>query len=126
MQPANRAVFALDGILIGAGATRFLMWLMLAAGRRLPPVAPGSLALGLGIVGVWGGLAGLIVVRLATCGVRFAGRRWAITGPQSARDRGSAGAQRLGGVRPLLAAREWDERSGSRANRFAPIAEENF
>ena len=31
MQPANGAVFALDGILIGAGDTRFLMWGMLAA-----------------------------------------------------------------------------------------------
>src|SRR3954454_21957409 len=29
MQPANGAVFALDGILIGAGDTRFLMWSML-------------------------------------------------------------------------------------------------
>jgi Na+-driven multidrug efflux pump len=31
MQPANGAVFALDGILIGAGDTRFLMYGMLAA-----------------------------------------------------------------------------------------------
>ena len=31
MQPANGAVFALDGILIGAGDTRFLMCRMLAA-----------------------------------------------------------------------------------------------
>ena len=31
MQPANGAVFALDGILIGAGDTRFLMWGMLVA-----------------------------------------------------------------------------------------------
>ena len=34
MQPANGAVFALDGILIGAGDTRFLMWGMLAASLR--------------------------------------------------------------------------------------------
>ena len=33
MMPANGAVFALDGILIGAGDTRFLMWGMLAPPR---------------------------------------------------------------------------------------------
>ena len=31
MQPLGGAVFALDGILIGAGDTRYLMWSMLAA-----------------------------------------------------------------------------------------------
>ena len=81
MQPANGAVFALDGILIGAGDTRFLMWGMLAASVGVfVPIALGSLALGLGIVGVWVGLVGLILVRLATCGWRFRGRRWAIVG----------------------------------------------
>jgi putative MATE family efflux protein len=85
MQPVNGAVFALDGILIGAGDTRFLMWGMLAASFGVyVPVALGSLALELGIVGVWVGLLGLIAVRLATCGWRFRGRRWAITGAQRA------------------------------------------
>jgi Na+-driven multidrug efflux pump len=83
MQPANGAVFALDGILIGAGDTRFLMWAMLAASLGVyVPIALGSLALGLGIVGVWAGLLGLILVRLATCGWRFRGRRWAIVGAE--------------------------------------------
>jgi putative MATE family efflux protein len=81
MQPANGAVFALDGILIGAGDTRFLMWGMLLASIGVfVPIALGSLALGLGIVGVWSGLVGLILVRLATCGWRFRGRRWAVVG----------------------------------------------
>ena len=35
---------------------------------------------GWGIRGVWLGLAGLIAVRLATCGGRFAGSHWALTG----------------------------------------------
>ena len=35
MQPLGGAVFALDGILIGAGDTRYLMWSMLAASARL-------------------------------------------------------------------------------------------
>ena len=40
MQPLNGAVFALDGILIGASDGRFLMWSMVAAfavcARRVP------------------------------------------------------------------------------------------
>jgi putative MATE family efflux protein len=78
--PANGAVFALDGILIGAGDTRFLMWGMLSAAAAYVPVALLALHRGWGITGVWWGLAALIAVRLATCGARFAGRRWALTG----------------------------------------------
>jgi putative MATE family efflux protein len=80
LMPLNGAVFALDGILIGAGDTRFLMWGMLAASAVYVPVALLALADGWGIVGVWCGLAGLILMRLATCGARFAGDRWARTG----------------------------------------------
>ena len=80
LMPANGAVFALDGILIGAGDTRFLMWGMLSAAAVYVPVALLALDRGWGIRGVWAGLAGLILVRLATCGVRFAGSRWALTG----------------------------------------------
>src|SRR4051794_16646042 len=80
MMPANGAVFALDGILIGAGDTRYLMWGMVAAAAVYVPVALLALAQGWGILGVWCGLAGLIGVRLATCGARFAGGRWALTG----------------------------------------------
>ena len=78
--PLNGAVFALDGILIGAGDTRFLMWGMLAAAAVYVPIALLALANGWGILGVWIGLAGLIAVRLATCGARFASDRWARTG----------------------------------------------
>ena len=81
MQPANGAVFALDGILIGAGDTRFLMWGMLFAALGVfVPITLVSLALDLGIVGVWCGLLGLIAARLVTCSWRFAGGRWAVTG----------------------------------------------
>jgi putative MATE family efflux protein len=85
MQPANAVVFGLDGILIGAGDTRFLMWSMLAAGLLVyAPVALLSLHLGWGIVGVWSGFLGLIAVRLATNAARFAGERWAVLGAGSA------------------------------------------
>jgi putative MATE family efflux protein len=80
LMPVNGAVFALDGILIGAGDTRFLMWGMLAAAAVYVPVALLALDQGWGIVGVWWGLAGLIGVRLLTCGLRFLGSRWVLTG----------------------------------------------
>jgi putative MATE family efflux protein len=81
MQPIGGAVFALDGILIGASDTSFLMWSMLAASVFVYiPIALTSLAAGWGIVGVWSGLVALLAARLALLGVRFLGRRWAVVG----------------------------------------------
>jgi putative MATE family efflux protein len=81
MQPLAGAVFALDGILIGASDTAFLMWSMLAAAIGVyVPIALLSLELGWGIVGVWVGLDALIVARLTFLGARFASGRWAVVG----------------------------------------------
>ncbi len=80
MQPLGGAVFALDGILIGAGDTAYLMWSMLAASAVFIPIAVLSLVLDWGIVGVWIGLDVLIAARLAFLGVRFLGKRWAVVG----------------------------------------------
>jgi putative MATE family efflux protein len=80
LMPANGAVFALDGILIGASDTAYLMWSMLAASALFVAIASLALALGWGIVGVWAGLDVLIAARLALLGFRFAGRRWAVVG----------------------------------------------
>jgi len=80
MQPLGGAVFALDGILIGAGDTAYLMWSMLAASALFAAIAALALALDWGILGVWAGLDVLIGARLVLLGVRFAGRRWAVLG----------------------------------------------
>ena len=80
MQPLNGAVFALDGILIGAGDGRYLMWSMLVSGAASVSVALIALQLDWGIVGVWFALLVLICVRLATLGARFTRRRWLVTG----------------------------------------------
>ena len=71
---------ALDGILIGAGDTRFLMWSMLAASALFVTLAALSLAFGLGVVGVWIALDVLIAARLALLGPRFLSRRWVTLG----------------------------------------------
>jgi putative MATE family efflux protein len=80
MQPLNGAVFALDGILIGAGDGRFLMWSMVVAFAASASVALAALAFDWGIVGVWSALFVLICVRLGLMLWRFRGRRWLVTG----------------------------------------------
>ncbi|HKI90875.1 MAG TPA: MATE family efflux transporter [Gaiellaceae bacterium] len=80
MQPIGGAVFALDGILIGASDTRYLMWSMLVAGAAFVAIAALALEFGWGIVGVWVGLDALMVVRLALLAARFTRRRWLVVG----------------------------------------------
>jgi putative MATE family efflux protein len=80
MQPLAGIVFALDGILIGAGDTAFLMWSMLAASALFITLALLTLRLDWGIVGVWAALDALIAARLVLLSVRFVGRRWAVLG----------------------------------------------
>lgn len=86
MQPAAAVVFALDGILIGAGDTRYLAGSMLLAGLgTYVPIALIALAAGWGIQGVWAGLLALMAVRLVTLAWRLRSRRWAIVGAAVAR-----------------------------------------
>jgi MATE family, multidrug efflux pump len=80
MQPLGGAVFALDGILIGAGDTRYLMWSMLVASGIFVTLAILALSFGWGVVGVWGALDVLIAARLALLGPRFVRGRWAVVG----------------------------------------------
>ena len=80
MQPLGGAVFALDGILIGAGDTRFLMWSMLAASALFVTLAALALVLDWGVVGVWAALDVLIAARLALLAPRFVRRRWVVVG----------------------------------------------
>jgi Na+-driven multidrug efflux pump len=81
MAPIGALVFALDGILIGAGDTRYMMWSMLiAAAGVYVPIALLALHFGWGIVGVWCGLLAQLVARASMLGARFLSRRWAVTG----------------------------------------------
>jgi Na+-driven multidrug efflux pump len=78
--PLAAIVFALDGILIGAGDTRWLAGAMVVAATVFVPLALLALELGWGIVGVWCALLALMVARLVTLAPRFLGRRWALVG----------------------------------------------
>jgi len=80
MQPLNGAVFALDGILIGASDGPFLALSMVVAFVACAAVLAASLAGGWGIRGVWSALVVLIVVRLALMTTRFRRGRWLVTG----------------------------------------------
>ena len=76
MQPVAAAVFALDGILIGAGDTRYLAGAMVVS---LAVFVPAALAAGT-LAGLWAALDVLMLARLATLGVRFVRGRWMVLG----------------------------------------------
>jgi putative MATE family efflux protein len=88
LQLPGALVFALDGILLGAGDTRYLAYAMaFSAFGVFVPIALLSLHFGWGVAGVWWGLNALMVARLATIGARFLGRRWLVTGATTAVER---------------------------------------
>jgi len=80
LQPVSGAVFALDGILIGAGDGPYIAASMAVAFAACAACLGLAVAGDWGVRGVWGALAALIVVRAATMGARFARRRWLVTG----------------------------------------------
>ena len=80
MQPLNGAVFALDGILIGASDGPFIAFSMVGAFVACAAVLFVSHAEDWGIRGVWAALVVLIAVRLAGMLSRFRRGRWLVTG----------------------------------------------
>jgi Na+-driven multidrug efflux pump len=80
MQPLNGAVFALDGILIGASDGPYIAASMVLALLVCGLALAVSVAADWGVRGVWAALAALIAVRLLTMGARFVRRRWLVTG----------------------------------------------
>jgi MATE family multidrug resistance protein len=76
-QPLNGIVFVLDGLLIGARDTRFLMWAMLIGALGIfVPISWMSLHSGWGLIGIWAGVAALMSWRLLTLLYRFFSRKW--------------------------------------------------
>ncbi|MDE0214363.1 MAG: MATE family efflux transporter, partial [Deltaproteobacteria bacterium] len=76
-QPLNGIAFALDGFILGAHDTRFLMWAMLAGGLLLfVPLTGLAYQLELGLFGVWAGFSLFMVQRVAANLWRLFSRRW--------------------------------------------------
>ncbi len=80
MQPLNGAVFALDGILIGASDGPYIAASMVGAFAACAAVLAAAWTGDWGVRGVWAALGVLILVRLGTLGARFVRRRWLVTG----------------------------------------------
>lgn len=81
MLPVAGVVFALDGVLIGAGDLRYLrnLTLVAALGGFLPAIWV-AYAADLGLGGVWAGLTLFVVVRLVAQLGRIRSGRWIVLG----------------------------------------------
>ena len=77
MIPVGGVVFAIDGVLLGAGDAAFLRNATITAVVLgfLPPVWL-TLAMGWGLTGVWSGLLAFMVLRLIFVAVRYRGPKW--------------------------------------------------
>ena len=81
MQPLAGVVFALDGVLLGAGDAAFLRtWTLVGAAAGFLPLIWASLVFDWGLVGIWTGLTAFMVVRLAAVLLRVRSGRWAVAG----------------------------------------------
>ena len=83
MLPAAGIVFALDGVLIGAGDVGFMRTLtLIAAVGAFAPLNLAALHWHWGIGGVWAGLTAFIGVRFIGMVWRTRGRHWLVSGEQ--------------------------------------------
>ncbi|RKN28835.1 MATE family efflux transporter [Micromonospora musae] len=81
MQPLAGVVFALDGVLIGAGDVAYLrnLTVVAALGGFLPAIWL-AYGLDLGLGGIWAGLTLFVVLRLIALLLRLRSGRWAVVG----------------------------------------------
>jgi putative MATE family efflux protein len=79
--PLAGMVFALDGVLLGAGDAAFMRTAtVISALIGFLPLIWLSLAYGWGLVGIWSGLSTFVVLRLIFVGWRTLSGRWVVTG----------------------------------------------
>jgi putative MATE family efflux protein len=79
-QPVAGVVFALDGILIGAGDGRYLAWAGVATLLAFLPLAGLVLVVDAGLVALWWAFNGFLLARLVTLVLRWRGDAWLVTG----------------------------------------------
>lgn len=79
--PLAGMVFALDGVLLGAGDVAFMRSATLVSALAgFLPLVWLALVFGWGLAGVWSGLTAFMVLRLAFVGWRALSGRWLVTG----------------------------------------------
>jgi putative MATE family efflux protein len=79
--PIAGIVFALDGVLLGAGDARFMRNATLASALLgFLPLIWLSLVFGWGLFGIWSGLTTFMVLRLVFVGWRALSGRWVVAG----------------------------------------------
>lgn len=83
MQPVAGIVFALDGVLLGAGDNAFIRNVtVVAALLGFIPLCILAAVLGWGLGGIWAGLTAFIVLRLVGMTWRTRSGRWLVVGEQ--------------------------------------------
>ncbi len=79
--PVAGIVFALDGVLLGAGDAAFMRTAtVVSALVGFLPLTWLSLVFGWGLAGIWSGLSTFVALRLVFVGWRAVSGRWAVTG----------------------------------------------
>jgi putative MATE family efflux protein len=82
--PVAGVVFALDGVLIGAGDLRFMRNMTVVSIGSGLPFTWLTLVFGWGLTGIWGGIAVYMLVRLGLILWRLRSGAWAVTGAERA------------------------------------------
>jgi putative MATE family efflux protein len=81
LQPVCGVVFALDGVMFGAGDAAFMRnATLLAAFGGFLPLVWAARVFDWGLVGIWSGLSAFLVVRLVAAVTRTRSGRWAVVG----------------------------------------------
>jgi putative MATE family efflux protein len=81
MMPLNGWVFALDGILFGAGDLRFMRNVTIVGALcGYLPLTLATAEFGWGLTGIWVGISAFIWIRTAIGYARWRGRRWLVGG----------------------------------------------
>ncbi|MGC0363594.1 putative MATE family efflux protein [Rhodococcus sp. 27YEA15] len=94
IMPVAGVVFALDGVLLGAGDVAFLRnATMLCAVAGFLPAIWLSLACDWGLAGIWAGLSVFVVLRMVAVSWRAVSGKWAVTGTGTVRGSSSEEAE---------------------------------
>jgi putative MATE family efflux protein len=79
-QPLNGYVFALDGVLIGAGDLAYLGRSMMAVSLAFVAMGAAVMATGAGLGWLWTALTAFMFLRATAVGWRWRSNRWIVTG----------------------------------------------